>query len=175
MPGRKTIQPALRCFAKHSVGDGGRRPKASLINVTPRLLSQRGGSNCAGIEARLRSGGDAKAASSQASFETKYVDPLNPLTVLWRQGNPLTVLWWNYPWMKESTKNARWPTMSCPCITPCNDQGDSSWCYVGPDCKGAEKNLFGLGPWKYCDPKIGGSASRIKSRRPRSHHLPFLN
>lgn len=63
----------------------------------------------------------------------------------------------------------RVPTNMCPCISPCTDQKQNSWCFVKDDCEDAERNdLTALtrGPWKYCDPntdapKMGGGLFQL--------------
>jgi hypothetical protein len=78
----------------------------------------------------------------------------------------------------------------CPCISPCTENGEDSWCYVDPQCKtGRESSLnwipgIGFGPgfgnkkWKYCNPeqKTGGFAAVPFARQPSKYvrRVPFI-
>jgi hypothetical protein len=107
----------------------------------------------------------------------------NPVSVFWqsnvepwRPKGQVTLPWRPYlPWGEsdDDTELKRIGTVSCPCITPCNDAGSASWCFIDPKCPDAQRansasrnpsswlDLRNLrGTWKYCKPQASAPGPR---------------
>ncbi len=59
----------------------------------------------------------------------------------------------------------------CPCVSPCTDQREKSWCYIGRiagprrfSCPGAPRHL-GF-PYRFCNPSTDNPAPRSRGRAP---------